>query len=310
MKTSIYIQYLAKRYLLITLILFVVSCDEDDTMDYDQSDAIFQTVTDPFIQVTTPVIGFQAGIESYELGLNVINGTKAITEVKAYSIFTDAETGLESNEVLLTTFPIEEPNRNIVTGTITYEELKAGLNVNGTALPTSQVDLKVGSGWKLRFEGTTAAGETIQLAGNINVAVLSRFAGIYKVVKSDYYRIGVLTATWTGETRFIGSVDETTFSYNDFWGSFAWTGNQFNFVIDFDTNVITAPITVDGLFSGTRAIGCPADAGDFTVRGCTDTNILIPDDATGKHKIKLTYGYFTEGSGSREFYEELEKVVD
>lgn len=40
---------------------------------------------------------------------------------------------------------------------------------------------------------------------------------------------------------------------------------------------------------------------------CTGTNILIKDDVNGKHRIKLTYGYFTEGSGSREFYEEMEK---
>jgi len=299
-----------KRYLLVTLTLFAFSCDDDNTVEYDKGAAIFQKVADPFLQVTTPVIGFQAGTESYDLGFNVINGTKALTEVKAYSIFTDAETGLQSNEVLLSTFPVAQPNRNIVTGNITYDELKAGLSVNGAALPTDEVDLKVGSGWKLRFEGTTATGETIPLAGNINVAVLSRFAGIYKVVKSEYYRIGVLTATWTGETRFIGSVNETTFSYNDYWGNFPWTGNQFNFTIDFDTNVITAPIAVDGLFSGTRGIGCPTDAADFTVFGCANTNVLIPDDATGKHKIKLTYGYFTDGSGSREFYEELEKVVE
>lgn len=310
MKTLMNIQSVSTRYLLILLTLFGVSCEEDDTVDYNESAAITQKVADPYVQITTPVVGFQAGVESYDLGFNIINGAKAINEVKVYSTFTDAETGAQSNEVLLGTFAPEGPNRTIVTAPVTYENLKTGLTVNGGPLPASDLDLKVGSGWKLRFEGITSSGEALRLPGNINVAVLSRFAGIYKVIDSKYYRINVLTATWTGETRFIGSVSETTFSYNDYWGSFPWTGNQFNFDINFDTNVITTPITVDGIFAGNRAISCPANAADFTTLGCANTNVLIPDDATGKHRIKMTYGYFTDGSGPREFYEELEKVVD
>ena len=310
MKTLIDIQYPLKRYSLIILTFIGLSCEEDNTVDYDQNAAIFQKVPDPFVQVTTPVVGFQAGTESYDLAFNVINGTKAVTSVNTYSVFTDAETGAESNEVMLGSFPITDPNRNIIESTVTYDDLKAGLTVNGGSLPASDLDLKVGSGWKLRFEGVAASGEVIPLAGNINVAVLSRYAGIYKVIDSKYYRIGVLTATWTGEERFIGSVDEDTFSYNDYWGNFPWTGNQFNFDIDLTSNVITVPITVDGIFGGNRAISCPANAADFPTLGCANTNVLIINDATGKHRIKLTYGYYTDGSGSREFYEELEKVVD
>ena len=37
---------------------------------------------------------------------------------------------------------------------------------------------------------------------------------------------------------------------------------------------------------------------------------LFPNDILGKDKIYMSYGYLTAGSGPREFYEVLEKVVD
>jgi hypothetical protein len=114
---------------------------------------------------------------------------------------------------------------------------------------------------------------------------------------------------WVGATRFIGSVDETTFSYNDYWGGFIWTGNAFHFRVDESDNSIEVPILVNGaLFSGNRAMSCSINPADFTSVPCDGSNILIPDDVNGKHTIKLTYGYFTDGSGPREFYEVLEKL--
>ncbi|MBK8390914.1 MAG: hypothetical protein IPL23_17240 [Saprospiraceae bacterium] len=122
-------------------------------------------------------------------------------------------------------------------------------------------------------------------------------------------------AGWPGSTRFIGSVDDNTFSYNDYWGGFAWAGKSFRFDIDFATNKITVPILVGGaLFSGNRALNCATDAADMKSVPCNEANVFITDEATGKHVIKLAYGYFTNNAdptigGPREFYEELEKVV-
>ena len=162
--------------------------------------------------------------------------------------------------------------------------------------------------------GTTASGDEIPLAGAVNIAVLSRFAGIYRIVDMKYWRIGEdrddVYASEIGNTRFIGSVDENTFSYNDYWGPFAWTGGSFNFDIDFADNSITVPIACCGLFSGNYATNCQEHADKLTNVPCDGSNILEPVDATGKHRITLTYGYFTEGSGPREFWEILEKVVD
>ena len=283
-----------------------MSCADEEFVEYGQGD--FVKVNNPYLQISTPVVPFQAGIPSYKISMHLVNNEQEVTKVNVYSTFTDAKTGSKSNEVLLTSFTVPDGNRVLLEKTFTYEDLRKGLKVNGADLPADDKLLAVGSGWRLRFEGENKFGTEI-LAGTINVGVLSRFAGIYKVIESNYFRINVFTGDWNGQTRFIGSVDENTFSYNDWWGLFAWAGKSFHFDIDFATNKITVPIvTGDGIFSGNRAISCETDEALFKEFDCKTFNVLIPDEVTGKHIIKLTYGYFTNGSGPRAFYEVLEKV--
>ena len=288
-------------------LMFVsISCNEDNFVQYGNEQ--YQKVTDPYLQIITPVISFQAGVPSYHMEFIVVNGLKRVTDVLVYKTFTDAATGAQSNEALLDSYPVSADATTTVTDELTYAKLKEGLTINGNPLPDNEVDIAIGSGWQFRFVGVSAASD-IPLAGSIRVGVLSRFAGIYKVIESAYYRIGVLTSNWTGQTRFIGSVDATTFSYNDFWGPFAWGGHSFNFVLDESDNSLEVPVLVNGEFyAGSRAIGCSTDYALFTHVPCDGSNVLIPDDLNGKHQIKLTYGYFTDGSGPREFYEILEKL--
>ncbi len=297
------------KFLILLFILIVVgySCTKDPEVVQYKQDGIIK-LADPFIQINTPVIAFQAGIPEYKLGLNLINGNDLkVNKINVYSIYTDAKSGKKSNEALLTILDGGAVNKIEILKSIKYADLKKGLTVNGAALPDDEKLLAVGSGWKLRFEGETSTGN-VDLPGNINLGVLSRFAGNYKVIFSDYYRIGVKTATWTGETRFIGSVSDTRFSYNDYWGNFAWGGKSFHFDVNFATNKITVPITPNGLFSGTRGISCDTDAPLFVEYPCASYNALVPNEVTGKHMIKLSYGYFTNGSGPRAFYEILEKI--
>lgn len=288
------------------LLFAAVSCDDDEYVQYGNE--TFQVVTDPYLQIKTPVISFQAGTPSYTMEFNVVNGSKRVTAVEVYKVFTDASTGGVSNEVLLGTYSIPAgENFTSIVDELTYAELKSDLVVNGGPLPDNELDLAIGSQWQFRFVGKTATGD-VPLPGSIRVGVLSRFAGIYEVIESEYYRIGVLTATWTGQTRFIGSVDENTFSYNDFWGNFAWGGNSFNFDLNPD-NTIRVPLdSGSGIFSGTFALDCSVNPELFSIFSCTDTNVLIPDEVSGHHIIKLTYGYYTEGSGPREFREVLRKI--
>ncbi|MDZ7606088.1 MAG: hypothetical protein U5K79_10995 [Cyclobacteriaceae bacterium] len=299
----------------LTLLITTIGCDqsEDAFSEYDLGP--FQQIADPYLQILTPVVSFQAGTPSYVVNFNTINGLKQLTKVDSYKVYTDAKTGSSSEPVLFTSYTIDDPLKVVIQDEFTYDDLKAGITVDGASLPDNQAELAVGSGWVLSYKGTTVNGDEVSLAGVVNVAVLSRFAGIYRVVDMEYWRIGVdrpdVYASQIGTTRFIGSVDENTFKYNDYWGPFAWTGGSFNFDIDFTTNSITVPIICCGLFSGTYATSCATYPEQLTNVPCGDTsNKLIPDDATGKHRMILTYGYFSEGSGPREFWEILEKVVD
>ena len=288
-----------------SLLFFAMGC-EQDFVEYGSE--VPQVITDPFLQIKTPVISFQAGTPSYSLEFNIINGAKSISAVDVYMIFTDASSGKKSNEAVLASYPTSG-SFTPVSADLTYDDLKSGLTVDGSPLPADEVELAIGSGWALRFVGKAASGD-IDLSGSVRISVLSRFAGIYTVKTGQYFRIGVPTnaGAWVGQTRFIGSVDATTFSYNDFWGPFVWTGSQFNFRVDESDYSIDVPIIVAGLFSGNRALNCNIEPATFTNVSCAGSNILIPDDVNGHHTIKLTYGYFTDGSGAREFYEVLEKL--
>lgn len=308
------------RYLIVGLAAFAFACDNEEVVTYSESNAQEQVVADPFLQVQTPVVGFQAGTDSYEVGVNIINGTKAIEEVNVYSTFTDAATGESSNEVLLTTLAVDGPTRTVVTDELTYDELKAGLTVGGNPLPEDQFELAVGSGWALRFEGVTPSGEVIPLAGSIDVAVLSPYAGIYEYESMVYYRIGVLRNDVTdpeiGEDVFIGSVDEDTFAQNGWWGPFPWTGAHFEFDVDFENPISEGVYPVinfafpDGIYSGNRALVCASDAADLSHANCPTSDRLIVDLETGAHELRLSYGYFVDGSGAREFYTVLKKVTE
>lgn len=296
------------RYLMIVGAAILISCEEDTKVDYSEDEAITLENADSFLQIETSVVGFTAGLESYSIAFNAINGVKDIDQVNIYSTFTDVD-GSVSNEVLFGSYPVEETGRNQITDDFTYDDLKEGIIVNDESLPTDQTLLAVGAGWEFRFEGVRSSGEIIRLPGTINIAVLSRFAGIYKMTYMEYYRINVLRDDVTdpviGEEIYIGSVDEDTFSHNDWWGPFSWSGCSFNFDVDFENgNAITVPIlTSCGLYAGTEAISCP----NFDNIPCV--NVLEVHDDTGEHVIKMSYGYEASG-GAREFYVEYEKVVD
>ena len=288
--------------------LFIFSCNDDEAVAYETG--LTQQITDPFLQVKTGVISFQAGTPSYTMLIDVINGTKALTQLNIYSVYTDNATGNVSNEVQFASLPVSGA-RTSIAHEFSYDDLKNGIVVGGGGLSDDQTTLAIGSGWNMRFEGVVSDGSVIPMTGQVIVGVLSRFAGLYKVLESGYFRIGSDNGGWNGSNRFIGSVDETTFSYNDFWGNFGWGGNSFHFRLDETDNSLTVPIiTSSGLFSGNRALNCEDDAAIFTNVPCAGSNVLEPDDVNGKHIIRLTYGYFTDGSGAREFYEVMEKIVN
>ncbi|MCB0516560.1 MAG: hypothetical protein R2798_08625 [Chitinophagales bacterium] len=301
------------KYLLTLVFIFLIaSCGKEEYVQYTQGEG--QKIVDPYLQVITSVVPFQAGVESYDISFNVLNGTKSLSDVEVYKQFTDASSGQKSDKVLLKSYAVGALKTE-VNDVINYTQLKENLTVGGSALPEDESLLAIGSGWVLTFVGVyTNGGAKEDLGGAINVGVLSPYAGLYEVIESDYWRVGVQSgiADWTGQERFIGSVDENTFSYNDWWGPFEWSGGSFNFKVDLETNEITVPIIVNGLFSGNRALGCDTEPEMFANVPCAGSDMLVkdpnnPNAANGAHEITITYGYFTDGSGPREFYEKLRK---
>lgn len=289
------------------------SCGDDEPVSFGQGDPTTLANSSSFLQVITPVVSFQAGTESYDIEINAIQGFDRITSLSMISVYTDAAaaTGLSSDPVVLKTVPVSSNTgeRSVIEQSLTYSDLRAGITIGGNQLSTSDFDLAVGASWTITFEATYADGSTGDLGGSIVVAVLSPYAGLYEVYESKYVRIGVDNGGWNGAQRFIGSVDETTFSHEYVGPLFSGTFgiDPWTFTIDFDTNIIKAP-NDDNPLVGDAQRNCRDNASSFVNVPCDGSNILIPDLTTGAHELRLTYGYFINGSGTREFYEFMTKI--
>lgn len=300
-------------------IMFITSCS--DGQDYRSYEGEYGTETtklaDPVLNIESQVVSFIFGTDSYPVDFNLVNGEKAVTTINIYNTFNDAASGESSNEVLLRSVAVDgSVSRDTFSEPFTYAELKEGLTLAGSPLPDDETQIGTGSTWNLRYEGVTSTGD-VQFAGSTIIGVLHRYAGLYEVIESAYWRIGSDSGPWDGETRFIGSPNATTFSYNDAWGPFGWVGNSFTFTIDEGSGEVVVPLlNSDGslanggpLFSGNRAVGCHTEPGFFTSLSvpCEESNVFT-EDPDGKHILKMHYGYFTDGSGAREFYEVLRKI--
>lgn len=314
-----------KRYLLMTIIsLSWLACDDTpEIVEYSEANAAELQHADPFLQVITGFIPFEVGKEEYNIKFNVINGQNAVSRVKLYGRFFDAESKQTSDDVLFGEYQISDPKRTVIAESFTYEELRDGVLVGGNPLPVSDEDIYPGSGWSFRFEADYASGNTRPLSGAINM-VLSKYAGIYKVSNSTYMRIQVDPVilpplgveSWDGEEVFIGFVDENTLSYNDAWGYFPTPGCSWNFSYD-ETGKITEIETPNGVCAsaGTTLATCKTPAAFKNLSEylgidlCLESNVIIDNNETGAHVIKLTYGYLGPG-GYRQFTETLTKVVD
>lgn len=165
-------------------------------------------------------------------------------------------------------------------------------------------------------ELTSTAVVTIELIDHLEINV----AGTYEHTALMYYRIGQsfndVAETVIGAELIIGSVDENTFSYNDMWGIFSWPGSKFHFSIDVAAKDENGNYPIvnyefpDGLYSGDRPLTCATEPGNLSNVGCgAGRNYFDPDESgAGAHKLYMTYGYYVDNSGPREFYVELTRV--
>jgi len=305
MKYKIHILFV----LLIGSMVFT-ACSNDDDEQLNYATGNLERL-DPVVLVRTPFTAFIAGDPAYTIGYQAfVPADNPTTKVNVYSSFTFAGSDEPSEEVLLFEHTLSK-GENEISELVDYEKLKAGIIANGAALPADPVEIPVGSQWDIRLEPVDASGTETFGADGMIIGVASPFAGIYTVIESSYTRIGVPSGDWNGTEQFIGSVDATTFSHNDFFGAFAnqgTPGRSFTFTLNADNTIFIEDTETNLIAFGNTMLTCEEDPNDLSNANCDTSNVLIPS-ADGKHIIKLTYGYFTTGSGAREFYEVLEKKL-
>ncbi len=302
------------KYLVIMLVaLGVASCSKEE-----QDVLTGSETTGGLIDVKSNLVSYVVGNGNdfeYSAEISAFQGDVSIESVDIYKVFYGADG--TSNKALLknVTFPNTAQVENL-TFTATYNELIAGLTVNGQPLPSNDSELEIGDFWELSYVSKTSAGNEVSNLKKTKISVGTRFAGQYNVIQCEYWRIGVprpdVTGPFLGTVVTIESIDATTYKKLEYAGPFS--GNEFYFTIN-DSDDVLVPSTYNGeiqLLNGFGAINCTENPGDMT-NACSvagPQNTVTRDDVNGKDRIYMTYGYFTTGSGSREFYEVLEKVVE
>ena len=270
------------------------------------------------ISVKNKLIGYIVGNglnTSYNNEISIFQGNEKVVSVDVYKTFTTKNSNnieIKSNTVLLTTLstPAIDQHEVIPFG-VTYNELREDLTISGNPLPSSDALLNIGDYWTLTYVSHLDNGNVHKTTNITKIAVGTRFSGVYKCVEAQYYRIGVLLYTetdWPSET-IIEAVDATTYKVVNYLGVF--TGNTFYFTIVND--VINIPLTYNGsnqLGNGQPFISCASNPADMALVNCGSSNVVIRDDVEGKDRLKMSFGYYTPGSGPRVFYQVMEKIVN
>ena len=307
--------------LFLLCILVIVSCEPNY-----QDLATENAQTGGLVEVKTKLVGYVIGDgRDYDVSLRVFQGETKTTSIQVLKTFTqtDPETGITSTseEVEHETFTISEDATFILDFTVNYQQLREGITFNGAPLPETDSGLQIGDFFTFIYVSTTSNGDVFRNASSAQtkISVGTRFAGTYKVIASDYWRIGVQSggANWVGENRIIESVDATTY-FHQGYGPFLlenWPAEAFfYFSVDENYNISYFQeyngATITGL--GSYLITCESNPNDMVNVPCDPaiTNFVETNDDTGADILYMTYGYYTDGSGPREFYEVLQKVVE
>ncbi|QQS27758.1 MAG: hypothetical protein IPM47_12805 [Sphingobacteriales bacterium] len=299
---------------LIAISAFFTACDKEQD-DLVTENAATGGLVEPQNQSINYIVG---DAKDYVGRVKVFQGEVKTTTLEVYKQFKGVLG--TSNKALLTSIDIDENGgTSIISYTFNYNSLREGLTLSGGGtIPDDDQLLSIGDKWELTYTSVTSEGNrhtNSPSTAMTSVSVATRYAGVYEVIGSSYYRIGVPTATWDGATRIISSVDATTYFHSGF-GPFTLNDNAnsfFYFTIEED-QIDYLPefngVAITGL--GSYLITCDTHPADMTNVPCGDgvSNYVQNDDVEGKDILYMSYGYFTTGSGPREFYEVLRKVVE
>ncbi|MFT6866789.1 MAG: hypothetical protein ACJA08_001626 [Cyclobacteriaceae bacterium] len=309
----------SRLYIFLSLSILFVGCNESE--DLITSNA----VSGGLMNVTTTSVNYVVGNTGpypVEFFLNQ-NESVNIETIMVYKTFIGQEILKDkddedsvifntSNEVLDREIPVTNKTNHYVTAEFTFEELSNGLELKGAPLPASDGSFLIGDSWRLRIETKLSDGRTLTQRFTISITVSTRFAGVYNVVEKQYYRINTLRddldSQWP-ETMTIASIDAITYELVEYIGLF--NANTLYFQIDPGTGKITYPAQwngVDQILNDLPIITCDLNPNDLLNMPCASSNVAIIKD-NGKDVLDMVVGYIAS-TGSREFHQRLEKVVE
>lgn len=313
--------------LFLSLITFS-SCNDED-LNVDNPDGNIKE--GGLLDVKNTAINYVVGNPGpYTATVRVYQGVAKTTSIRISKTFYtsklvyNAETEKDDKVTVVSntidnfrTYAISDTDQNSTFSfNFTFDELIDGLSTELGTLSSNDGDYLIGDYWELEYYVTTSEGEHRNYA-TTQAAVSTRFAGQYLVLKGEYFRLGEDNgegAMWTGETVTIKSIDAITYQWAE-WGVYSgWADNVLYFQIDPETLKITYPEEWDGVaqtLNGEPLISLASSPLDLTsVVGFTTTPDVAVMAPNGADTLDMVYGYYTGGSGPREFYHLLQKVVD
>ncbi|MBN1414172.1 MAG: hypothetical protein JW973_03645 [Bacteroidales bacterium] len=296
--------------LIISPAILLMQCDSED-------DLVTENAKEGgLVDMLTPSMNYVVNSgKAYSFSMFVYQGEVKTRKLHIYRSFykspTDSTAAVYSNELEDASIDITSTvNNTVVSNGYYYADLINGLTLNGQPLPASDLDLSIGDRFWFRIVSELSDGRTVEQSVKVSLTVSTRYAGTYKFIEGIYYRIGVLTdqgSYWDPE-YVIESVDAITYKMI---GMCAWPDNVLYFQID-AAGKITYPLKWDGadqLLNDAPLITCVDNPTDMTNVYCSSSDYVINDDVGGKDRLVMSFGYYTSGSGPREFYQVLEKIV-
>jgi hypothetical protein len=108
-----------------------------------------------------------------------------IASVEVYNTYTSNVTGSVSNEVLVSTIDVASGNATeeiVKSFSVTYNDLKNGIVIDGGGLPSDETELPIGDYWTLSYISVMADGRKVVNNATTGIAVANIYAGYYQCV--------------------------------------------------------------------------------------------------------------------------------
>lgn len=256
---------------------------------------------------------------SYEINLKYYQGKGAkIKRIDVYQQFftTDIDNNpIKSDVKLFKSLDLSAKTQpGYINTSASFRELDDATTLSGVAIPKDDTLLRSGFYWILTYKAVLDDGREVSVNQN-TIFVNAKYAGTYKIVEKKYYRIGVLRddldAAWAS-TVYVSALDATTYIITGQLGPFVGATTGLVFSIE-DNGDPVLPINYYKTYGDIGAvkinsqplITCADNAGQLGNVDCANSNVVIKGSSD---TLKMSFGYFTDGSGSREFYQKLVKI--